>query len=35
MSEALERHSRTVMVVLGLVFGAWFLAKSLTAFGIL
>ena len=35
VSGALERHSRTVMIVLGLVFGAWFLVKSLTAFGIL
>ena len=32
---ALERHSRTVMIGLGLVFGAWFLARSLAAFGIL
>jgi hypothetical protein len=32
---ALERHSRTLMVGLGLVFGAWFLVRSLTAFGIL
>ena len=35
VSGALERHSRTVMIGLGLVFGAWFLVKSLTAFGIL
>lgn len=32
---ALERHSRAMMIVLGLVFGAWFLYKSLAAFGIL
>jgi hypothetical protein len=35
VSGALERHSRTVMIGLGLVFGAWFLARSLAAFGIL
>jgi hypothetical protein len=32
---ALERHNRTVLIVLGLGFGAWFLVKSLTAWGIL
>jgi hypothetical protein len=35
VSGALERHGRTVMIVLGLGFGAWFLVKSLAAFGIL
>lgn len=34
VSGALERHSRTVMIGLGLVFGAWFLVKSLTAWRI-
>ncbi len=32
---ALERHNRAVMIALGLGFGAWFLVKSLAAFGIL
>lgn len=32
---ALERHNRMIMIVLGLVFGAWFLVQSLTAFGLL
>jgi hypothetical protein len=32
---ALERYNRPVMIALGTVFGAWFLAKALTAFGVL
>lgn len=31
---ALERHSRAVMIGVGLVFGVWFLLKALAAFGI-
>lgn len=34
-ADALQRHSRTVMIVIGIAFGAWFLVKSLTAWGIL
>jgi threonine/homoserine/homoserine lactone efflux protein len=30
---ALERHSREVMIGVGLVFGVWFLLKALAAFG--
>jgi hypothetical protein len=30
---ALERHSRVVMIGLGLVFGVWFLLKAIAAFG--
>lgn len=30
---ALERHSREVMIGVGLVFGTWFLLKALAAFG--
>lgn len=32
-SGALERHSREVMIGVGLVFGTWFLLKAITAFG--
>ena len=32
-SGALERHSREVMIGIGLVFGIWFLLKALAAFG--
>jgi hypothetical protein len=32
---ALERHSRTLMIGLSAAFGAWFLLKALSAFGIL
>jgi hypothetical protein len=35
VSGALERHNRVVMIALSAVFGAWFLVKSLAAFGIL
>lgn len=35
ISGALARHGRTVTIALGLGFGAWFLLKSLTAWGIL
>jgi len=31
--DALERHSRAVMIGVGLVFGAWFLVKAIAAFG--
>jgi hypothetical protein len=31
---ALERHSRRLMVAVGLVFGTWFLVKAFVAFGI-
>ena len=31
--DALERHSREVMIGVGLVFGAWFLLKAIAAFG--
>jgi threonine/homoserine/homoserine lactone efflux protein len=31
--DALERHSRDVMIGVGLVFGVWFLLKALAAFG--
>jgi threonine/homoserine/homoserine lactone efflux protein len=31
---ALERHSRQVMIGVGLLFGVWFLLKALAAFGI-
>ena len=30
---ALERYNREVMIVVGLVFGAWFLLKAIAAFG--
>jgi hypothetical protein len=33
--DALERSSRTLMIVLGLVFGVWFVWKALVAFGLL
>jgi threonine/homoserine/homoserine lactone efflux protein len=35
MNAWLERHSRTVLIAFSAVFGAWLLAKSLAAFGIL
>ncbi len=31
----LQRYNRTIMIVLGLVFGTWFLAKALDGLGIL
>ena len=31
--DALERHSRAVMIGVGLVFGVWFLLKAIAAFG--
>ena len=34
MSSWLERHSRTLLIGLSVVFGAWLIAKSLAAFGI-
>jgi Sap, sulfolipid-1-addressing protein len=33
--DGLERNSRPIVIVLGAVFGAWFLLKSLRAFGVL
>lgn len=33
--DLLERHSRVVMIGVGLVFGVWFLLKALRAFGAL
>jgi hypothetical protein len=35
VSASLERHNRTLMIGLGLVFGTWFLLKALAAFGLL
>ncbi|HEX5828438.1 MAG TPA: GAP family protein [Candidatus Limnocylindrales bacterium] len=35
VSATLERHNRTLMIGLGLVFGTWFLLKALAAFGLL
>jgi hypothetical protein len=32
-ADLLERHSRPVMIGIGLVFGGWFLVKALVAFG--
>ena len=32
--DVLERHSRAVMIGVGLVFGAWFLLKAIAAFGL-
>ncbi len=31
----LERHNRSIMIVLGLVFGTWFLVKGLSGLGVL
>ena len=31
----LTRYNRVLMIVLGLVFGTWFLVKALTGLGIL
>ena len=33
--EALERHSRSILIAVSAAFGIWFLLKSLRAFGIL
>jgi hypothetical protein len=33
VSAWLERHSRTIVIVLGLVFGTWFLLKALSGLG--
>jgi hypothetical protein len=35
MSAWLERNNRTILIVLGLVFGAWFLLKALQGLGLL
>lgn len=35
LSGALERSSRTIMIVLGLAFGTWFLVQALRGFGLL
>jgi len=34
VSGALQRYNRAIMVVLGLVFGIWFLVKALRGFGL-
>jgi hypothetical protein len=34
LSAGLRRHDRTMMIVLGLVFGTWFLVKALAGFGL-
>ncbi len=34
-SAGLERHNRTIMIGLGLVFGTWFLLKALDGLGVL
>lgn len=34
VSNSLQRHNRTIMIGLGLVFGTWFLVKALAGFGI-
>jgi hypothetical protein len=31
----LQRNNRVVVIVLGLVFGTWFLIKALSGFGVL
>jgi hypothetical protein len=31
----LERNNRVIVIVLGLVFGAWFLLKALQGLGVL
>jgi hypothetical protein len=35
VSAGLERHNRTIMIGLGLVFGTWFLLKALDGLGVL
>jgi threonine/homoserine/homoserine lactone efflux protein len=35
LNDWLERHSRTLLIGLSLVFGVWLIAKALAAFGIL
>ena len=34
-SVLLERYNRPIMIVLGLVFGTWFLVKGLSGLGVL
>ncbi len=34
-SAGLERHNRTIMIVLGLVFGTWFLLKAFDGLGVI
>ena len=35
VSAWLERHNRVIVIVLGLVFGVWFLLKALSGLGVL
>ena len=35
VSAWLERHNRVIVIVLGLVFGVWFLVKALQGLGVL
>jgi hypothetical protein len=35
IAAALERHNRSIMITLGVVFGVWFLVKALAGFGVL
>jgi hypothetical protein len=34
-SAALQRHNRVIVIVLGVVFGVWFVSKGLSALGVL
>jgi threonine/homoserine/homoserine lactone efflux protein len=35
IGDGLERHNRTIMIALGLVFGTWVLVKALTGLGVI